>query len=59
VWQARLDRFAAHHRKYRPRNLDRGRGQRWRTFVRNHLAQIWACDFFTIVSLRFHVFYGS
>jgi putative transposase len=39
--------------KYRPRKLDRRRGQLWRTFVRNHLSQIWACDFFTIVSLRF------
>jgi transposase InsO family protein len=44
--------------KYRPRNLDRRRGQLWRTFVHNHLSQIWACDFFTIVSLRFHLLYG-
>ena len=44
--------------KYRPRHLDRSRGQAWSTFVRNHLSQIWACDFFTIVSLRFQVLYG-
>jgi hypothetical protein len=44
--------------KYRPRHLERSRGQAWSTFVRNHLSQIWACDFFTIVSLRFRVLYG-
>jgi hypothetical protein len=38
--------------KYRPRHLDRSRGQAWSTFVHNHLSQIWACDFFTIVSSR-------
>ncbi len=26
--------------------------------MRNHLPQIWACDFFTIVSVRFRVLYG-
>jgi hypothetical protein len=36
----------------------RNRGQAWSTFVRNHLSQIWACDFFTIVSLPFQVLYG-
>jgi transposase InsO family protein len=30
----------------------------WRTFLRNHLSQVWACDFFTIVSFRFRVLYG-
>src|SRR5260370_551085 len=44
--------------KYRPRHLDRGRGQAWSTFLRNHLSQTWACDFFTIVSLRCRVLYG-
>jgi transposase InsO family protein len=44
--------------KYRPRNLDRNRGQSWSTFLHNHLSQVWACDFFTIVSLRFRVLYG-
>jgi transposase InsO family protein len=32
--------------------------KRGRRFVHNHLSQIWACDFFTIVSLRFQVLYG-
>ncbi len=44
--------------KYRSRRLERSRGQAWSTFVRNHVSQIWACDFFTIVSLRFQVLYG-
>jgi transposase InsO family protein len=44
--------------KYRPRHLDRGRGQSWSTFLRNHLTQVWACDFFTIVSVRFRVLYA-
>jgi hypothetical protein len=44
--------------KYRPRRLDRSRGQAWSTFVRNHLSQIWACDFLTIVSFRFQVLCG-
>ena len=44
--------------KYRPANLPRGRGQNWSTFVRNHLGQTWACDWFTIVTLRFQVLYA-
>jgi transposase InsO family protein len=44
--------------KYRPANLPRGRGQKWFTFVRNHLGQTWACDWFTIVTLRFQVLYA-
>ena len=32
--------------KYRPKHLGRGRGQHWRTFLRNHASQVWACDFF-------------
>jgi putative transposase len=44
--------------KYRPANLPRGRGQKWSTFVRNHLGQTWACDWFTIVTLRFQVLYA-
>ncbi len=39
--------------KYRPANLPRGRGQKWSTFIRNHLDQTWAVDWFTIVTLRF------
>ncbi len=30
--------------KYRPARWPRGRGQKWSTFVRNHLTQTWACD---------------
>ena len=44
--------------KYRPAHLPRGRGQKWSTFIRNHLDQTWACDWFTIVTLRFKVLYA-
>jgi len=44
--------------KYRPANLPRGRGQKWSTFVQNHLGQTWAADWFTIVTLRFQLLYG-
>jgi len=44
--------------KYRPANVPRSRGQKWSTFVRNHLGQTWACDWFTIVTLRFQVLYA-
>jgi hypothetical protein len=44
--------------KYRPAHLPRGRGQKWSTFVRNHLSQTWAADWFTIVTLRFQVLYA-
>jgi transposase InsO family protein len=44
--------------KYRPAHLPRGRGQKWSTFIRNHLDQTWACDWFTIVTLRFQVIYA-
>ena len=43
--------------KYRPPHLPRNRGQRWSTFLRNHLHQTWACDFLTIVTLRFQILY--
>jgi hypothetical protein len=43
--------------KYRPSNLDRQRGQRWTTFIRNHLHETWACDFFVLVTGRFRVLY--
>ena len=43
--------------KYRPPHLPRNRGQSWPTFVRNHLHQTWACDFLTIVTLRFQILY--
>jgi transposase InsO family protein len=43
--------------KYRPPHLPRNRGQSWSTFLRNHLHQTWACDFLTIVTLRFQILY--
>jgi len=43
--------------KYRPAGLSRGRGQRWATFIRNHLQETWACDFFVLVTARFRVLY--
>jgi putative transposase len=43
--------------KYRPSGLARARGQRWSTFIRNHLQETWACDYFTIVTVRFRVLY--
>ena len=43
--------------KYRPSGLDRQRGQRWTTFIRNHLHETWACDFFVLVTARFRVLY--
>jgi putative transposase len=43
--------------KYRPAGLRRQRGQRWMTFIRNHLDETWACDFFVIVTARFRVLY--
>jgi len=43
--------------KYRPAGLDRQRGQRWNTFIRNHLHETWACDFFLILTARFRVLY--
>jgi transposase InsO family protein len=43
--------------KYRPPYLPRNRGQSWPTFLRNHLHQTWACDFLTIVTLRFQILF--
>jgi len=43
--------------KYRPTGLDRRRGLSWSTFIRNHLLETWACDFFVIVTARFRVLY--
>ena len=44
--------------KYRPMHLPRSRGQKWSTFIRNHLDQTWAADWFTIVTARFQILYG-
>jgi transposase InsO family protein len=44
--------------KYRPKHLERGRGQSWGIFLRNHASQAWACDFFTVVTVHFRTLYG-
>jgi putative transposase len=33
------------------------RGQKWATFVHNHAAQIWACDFLQVTDLFFRPFF--
>jgi len=43
---------------YRPTHLPRSRGQKWSTFIRNHLVQAWAADSFTILTLLFQVLYA-
>jgi hypothetical protein len=37
-------------RRVRPK---RARGQTWKTFVRNHAAEVWACDFLQVTDLLF------
>jgi len=49
-------------RKYLPKRLDRGPGnrvpaQRWATFVRNHAQAIVACDFCVVVTATFRLLY--
>jgi putative transposase len=49
-------------RKYLPAHQDNGRGQRvrsqrWRTFVRNHVQAIVACDFCVVVTATFRLLY--
>ncbi len=34
----------------------RARGQTWRTFLRNHTAEVWACDFLQVMDLFFRSF---
>jgi hypothetical protein len=31
----------------------RARGQNWKTFLRNHAAEVWACDFLRVPDLFF------
>jgi transposase InsO family protein len=49
-------------RKYMPKRMDHGRGQRvtsqrWVTFVRNHAQAIIACDFCVVVTATFRLLY--
>ena len=49
-------------RKYLPAHQDNGRGQRvrsqrWRTFMRNHVQAIVACDFCVVVTATFRLLY--
>jgi transposase InsO family protein len=49
-------------RKYMPKHLDRGPGQRvqsqrWSTFVRNHAQAIVACDFCVTMTATFRILY--
>jgi putative transposase len=44
-------------RRYRQHALRRPPSQSWRTFLRNHLSEIWAADLFTVQTLTFRTFY--
>jgi transposase InsO family protein len=44
-------------RRYRWRGRVRPPSQTWRTFLRNHAAQIWAADLFTVPTLTFRTLY--
>lgn len=49
-------------RKYMPKRVDYGRGQRvtsqrWQTFMRNHAQAIVACDFCVVVTATFRLLY--
>jgi len=35
------------------------RGQKWSTFLRNHAAQIWACDFLQVKDLFFRTLFAA
>jgi putative transposase len=37
-------------RQFRPKRV---RGQTWKTFLRNHAAEVWACDFLQVTDLFF------
>jgi transposase InsO family protein len=44
-------------RRYRLRALRRPPSQSWRSFLRNHRREIWACDFFTVPTISFTTLY--
>jgi hypothetical protein len=47
VCKRTLQKYVRHVRSPQPR------GQRWATFLRNHAAEIWACDFLQVTDLFF------
>ena len=47
VCKRTIQKYIRHVRTPQPR------GQRWATFLRNHAAQIWACDFLQVTDLFF------
>ncbi len=42
----------------RAARLSRPHGQTWSTFLSNHAAQIWACDFLPVVDFTFRQVYA-
>jgi hypothetical protein len=44
-------------RKYMTRRRPRGDGQRWRTFIKNHSHEVFACDFMTQYTALFATIY--
>jgi putative transposase len=44
-------------RRYMHQARRRPLSQTWRTFLRNHAPDIWACDFFTVPTLSFRTLY--
>ncbi len=47
VCKRTIQKYMKHVRTTRPR------GQTWRTFLRHHAAEIWACDFLQVTDLFF------
>jgi putative transposase len=47
-----IQKFMRHVRTTQPR------GQNWRTFLRNHAAETWACDFLQVTDLFFRPFFA-
>jgi putative transposase len=42
----------------RPMRITRPHGQTWKTFLRTHAQQIWACDFLPVTDLFFHTLFA-
>ena len=47
VCKRTIQKYMRHVRSHQPR------GQTWATFLRNHAAQVWACDFLQVTDLFF------